>query len=354
MKKVLLIQNTISNYRVPVYNLLAEKYYLDAICSYGSIPEDAKFKITTISTHNLWKFTVHNKSLYKIAQNYDVVLGLFSPTWVSISSLLLRAGRKYKFIPWGIGVPASYSVHYDDTRKSTKLTEWMIKKSDAVLFYSDYPVRKYSNMGYDKRKMFVAHNTVKVLPADNYLMRERNSILFIGTLYKSKGIMTLLESYKKVVERGIQNPPYLRIVGGGDEYDSIKDWIYQNNLTDLIKLEGAIYDEKVIRDYFSEAIACISPGQAGLSVQKSMGYGVPFVTNENAYTGGERLDIEDGYNGVLYKDESELLDVLVDICTEKEKYTAMGKKAYEFYKKNRTIEMMANGASQAIEFALQK
>jgi glycosyltransferase involved in cell wall biosynthesis len=271
MKKVLLIQNTISKYRVPVYNILSKKYEIDAISSYGDVPQGVDFDVRTIPTHDLWKFTVHDESLFKIAQNYDVVLGLFSPTWTSISTLPIRPLKKYKFIPWGIGVPASYSVHYDDHAKSTKPLEWMIKKSDAVIFYSDYPVKKYASMGLDAKKMFVAHNTVQVLPLTNDSGKEKNTILFIGTLYKSKGIMSLLECYKELAENNVPEIPLLRIVGSGDEFDGINQWISDNNLQPLVKLEGEIYDEDILRDYFQKAIVCISPGQAGYPFRNRWG-----------------------------------------------------------------------------------
>jgi glycosyltransferase involved in cell wall biosynthesis len=209
-------------------------------------------------------------------------------------------------------------------------------------------------MGYDRNKMFVAHNTVKVLPFEETNLKNKKSLLFIGTLYKSKGIMFLLECYKKLFDLKGKDIPLLRVVGGGDEFLAISDWIEKNGLSKHVKLEGAVYDEIILKGYFEDAIICVSPGQAGLSVQKSMGYGVPFVTNENAYTGGERLDIQNGVNGLLYKEEPELFDILADVCMNKGKYMSMGKKAYEFYKKNRTIEMMAQGVEEAVTYVLDK
>ena len=41
--KILLIQNTISPYRVPVYNILSEKFDLTVLYSYGDVPKDCKF-----------------------------------------------------------------------------------------------------------------------------------------------------------------------------------------------------------------------------------------------------------------------------------------------------------------------
>ena len=147
--------------------------------------------------------------------------------------------------------------------------------------------------------------------------------------------------------------PQLNIIGGGAEYDSINSWITDHHLEHKIKLLGAIYDKEVKRDYFQRAFACISPLQAGLSVLESMGYGVPFVTMHNAFTGGERFNIEHNVNGILLKNENELSDVLVSIAQSPERFREMGENAYKHYHSNRTPELMAQGVIDAIEFMLK-
>lgn len=350
MKKILLIQSVISHYRVPVYNLIGEKYDLTVMYSNGNVPEGCKFKTLYMPCTRKKRFFIHDGNLRHVANQYDVVIGLMSYDWLSI--LALSIGKKrYKFIPWGIGVPASYSVKYDDPSKkrSVFILKHFIKWSDAAIFYSDYPKEKYIRMGLNPNKLFVAHNTVDVKPIS--FLNNRDSILFVGTLYRAKSVRNMIEIYQKAY---IENPnvPLLRIVGDGDEFEDIRSWILDNGLENQILLEGAVFDESILAAFFSKAYACISLGQAGLSVQKAMGYGVPFITSKDSYTGGERLDIQSNINGVLLNNENDFKEVLISIANNPTLYIDMGKNAYDFYHKNRTIEQMADGVIEAIESVL--
>lgn len=354
MTKVLLIQNTISSYRVPIYNKLAEKYELTVIYSYGEEPKEVKFKTELITVRRIGKLYIHNKNLSRIAEKFDVIIVLFSPFWLSISFLVSKKNkRSYSVIPWGIGVPASYLVRFDDKSKMTLPFEWMIDRADAIIFYSSYAREKYIEMGYNQDKLFVAPNTVVVLPS-NFTTDNRDSLLFIGSMYKAKGIMSLLESYLALYQLREENIPSLYLIGSGPEYNEVFTWVNKNRMSNYIKLEGEIFDEFTIKNYFEKAIACISPGQAGLSVQKSMGYGVPFITNTDAFTGGERLDIINGETGILYKSDNDLLNILIDICDNPNKYYEIGKKAYDFYHTQRTSEQMVQGVVDAINYSSRK
>ncbi|SDZ88985.1 glycosyltransferase family 4 protein [Selenomonas ruminantium] len=350
MSKVLIIQNTISHYRVPIYNLIAEKHDVEVMYSYGTAPVGCNFRTTKVETITLWKFILHRAVLLNYAKQFDVVIAMLSPTWISFLLLGGNPFRTYRFITWGIGVPASYSVHYDDLSKSILGLKFLINLSDAVIFYSDYPKRKYDLMGIKKEKMFVAHNTVQVGDVSDV---EKDIILFVGTLYAAKGVEILLRAYQKARDFSCLIPKLI-IIGGGDDYAKIETWVRDNSLESDIRLMGPIYEERELARYFERAIICVSPNQAGLSVQKSMGYGVPFVTNVNSFTGGEIFDIKSGVTGITYSTDEELIEILVDVANNKGKYIDMGKHAKKFYDSNRTPLMMASEVLKAIEYVLDK
>ncbi|MDD3938886.1 MAG: glycosyltransferase, partial [Bacilli bacterium] len=201
------------------------------------------------------------KNIYNYCNNFDVVIAYGDKAWLSYAFLSL-CKRNFKLLFWTIGAPASYDRHYGDARKlHYYLTDFFDKRADGLILYSDVPIQMYKNRGVEKQSFFVANNTVKVRVIEiNPLVK--NQILFIGSLYLEKGLLVLLEAYKKVYEQN-QSIPNLVVVGGGDRLETIKEWVATSKLSSKIELLGPIYDEGKKAELFSKSIACISPLQAG-------------------------------------------------------------------------------------------
>lgn len=346
--KVLLLQEEIPHYRVPIFNELGERVELTVVYSKGKAPTGVSFRCQKIETFR-FRYQIHKKSIWLLARDYDVVICAYGMGFLCQRTLPVLP-HKYKLIFWSIGVSASYLSRYDENQTWAEHLVKRSRRSDALLFYCDYPKRKYEKMGIDPKKMFVANNTVKVLP---YGDCEKNSILFIGALYKEKKIDVLLDAYKKAC---IKNPqiPELVIIGDGNERTNIEKWISDNQLDKKIRLTGSIFEDEQLVPYFEKAIMCISPDQAGLSVLKSMGYGVPYVTHKDAITGGEIFNIKSGENGILMNDFSELEGIILESSENKEKFRQMGQAAKLYYDSKRTVSMMVDGFCDAIRYVTEK
>lgn len=344
MKKVLLLQGTIPEYRVPIFNELAKNVDLTVVYSYGQEPENAAFKYMYIPVRKM-RYKIHTKNIYLLARKFDAVICMNDSSYLYFR-LLHRLPRKYKIIFWGIGVSAGYNERYDENQTGVSRNCALIKKADAMLYYSSYPVEKYAKLGLPREKLFVANNTVYV---ESVVPKDKDILLFVGSLYKQKKIEVLLDAYLQAY-RSNQNIYDLVIVGDGSERESITNWIRQNGLQEKIHLTGAIFDEKILAGYFARAIACISPDQAGLSVLKSMGYGVPYITHKDAITGGEIFNISHGENGILLNDFEELPAIILETKENPSRYMQLGEKALIHYKNNRTVKQMAQGFLDAIAY----
>lgn len=350
--KVIILYNKIFHYRIPVWNELTEHCDLTVTYSQGDgkVPDgmECRFKIMYLPAKK-YKFIVwQNDNIRKLVKDYDAVIAYGNIAWLKYSTLPWFS--KTKVIYHTLGVSANYDKGFDEHKEWDKIRCFFYSKADALAFYTDYPIKKYAAMGIPKEKMFVAINTVAVSPKKEPV--KKDSILFIGTLYKAKGIQVLLDAYRDL--RGKCSLPHLNIIGTGPDYDSIKTWIESNQLDDIIHLKGAIYDINEKAEYFARALACISPKQAGLSVLESMGYGVPFITIKDAITGGEMLNIHNGVDGIILDTPNELLPTLENISREPQRYVEMGVAAQKYYNDYCTPKHMAHGLWQAITYALKK
>lgn len=352
MYKVLICQNELSGYNVPVYNTIAEKYDLTvAFYLKDKSNIDCNFKKYRFETSHIGPFTII-KNARAIFKKYDIVCVLPN---LRIPSYFIQPflPRKNKVVSWSIGFRASYSIPYRVNRKHTlldSLYQSFLSHCDASIFYMEKAKEFWTGTSLDMSKTFVAPNTTDVLPV-KFDDTKKDIFLFVGTLYKGKGLDLLLDSYNQAY-KSLGNINQLHIVGDGSERVSLEKYVADNGLSGQVIFHGAIYDEKRLADIFSRSLLCISPTQGGLSVPKSMGYGVPFVTSLDSITGGEIYHIDSGYNGIMYKNNEELTPILVDAAKNPQKYIEMGVNAKTYYDNHATIKHMAQGAINAFEFAL--
>ena len=328
MKVLFLTNSKLQHYRIPIFKLVNDAPNIELTLAHcgkqivqDEIPE-LLLKKKKIGPY------YYISGFDEIIKNYDTILCMFYLNNLSFDRSVLHKKDK-KVILWGIGVPASYDRAYGDAGKLRyKILRYFYKKSDAQLFYSDAPKKLFKEKGLplDDEKVFIANNTVEVVK-QSIDDGQKDSLLFIGTLYLEKGMQILLDSYKEACKTNEEMLPLI-IVGGGEQFDTIQKWVMTNHLENKINLMGPVYDLNKKAVIFKKSIACVSPQQAGLSVLESMGYGVPFITDANAITGGEAFNIEDG----------------------KTEYYLMGRKAYEYYWNNRTPQIMADGIISAINY----
>ena len=353
-KKVIFLLHTLQHYRIPVFNIVSKEFDItiatnDRISKFSKF--NPEFKIINIPTTKVGPFIIHNKSIWNLQNEFDVIVSLMNLRCLDILMFVLNPFRKTKIILWGIGVSGSYTKKFDQHNSFDFLKKFIFSKANALIFYTDYAKKRFVNLGFSTSKLFVANNTVKTLNIE--LHSNRSDFLFVGSLYKGKGIELFLDSYIKLLKSKSTKIGKLVIVGGGELTSYVEDFISKNNLMSNILFYGKIYDERKLAKIFQTSLVCISPKQAGLSLLKSMGYGVCFITSKNATTGGELLNIEHLNTGIVMNDVNELGYYLKDICDNQEKYKLLGQNSLDYYNKNRTIEIMAKGIIKSISYAVK-
>lgn len=350
--KVLLIQEDLKNYRDPIYRLIAEQVDLTVAYTTSSEIRESSYPIISLPYRKIGPIIWH-KNLNNTIEKYDVIVFVPHFRMVRVATLPFFH-RKQKLVTWSIGIHASYKKIYDLTKApdtKDRIFELIQDRADACVFYMPEPIqywKKYKNI--DTAKYFVAHNTVAIEEFDTSIERNRETILFVGTLYQQKGIGELIECYAHAKEI-VGKLPKLMIVGKGPEKELIMTLVQKYGLQDDVELTGAIYDEKVLKDLFLRAIICVSPKQAGLTVLKSLGYGVPFVTRSNAISGGEKTNIINGETGLFYDSKEELINILSNTVKCPDSFSAMSDAAIRYYRTQASPQIMAQGVIDAIYYA---
>ena len=350
--KLLVFQRVILPYRVPFFNALNEK--VDLTVAYymydKTAGDDCQFKKIKLAATKIGSIYIP-KGVRKLANQFDVV---FIGTDLHAFSYVLLPflPHKYHLLSWGIGFRVSHTHPFVVNRKHNlldKITEIILSKCEANVFYMPQVKQFWKKTRLQQEKMFVAPNTVEVsnVVCDN---EKRKNIIFVGTLYKGKGVDALLHSISEAKQR-VTNPFHVDIIGDGPCRQVLEVLSNKLGLSDNVSFHGAVFDSSELSHYYSSALCCVSPYQAGLSVCTSMGNGVPFITRADAITGGEICHITDGVNGVLYNNNEDLTGILIDVIDNPSKYIEMGGKAKEYYDNNATIQHMVKGLMAAIEYA---
>ena len=349
--KLIIFQNEVSAYDVENFNNIAECFDLTvAYFLKDKSAMECHFQKVKLESRNFGPFIKVN-GVRKLAKQNDIVCIL--PDMHILSYCLLPfLPHKYTIVNWSIGFRVSY-VHPYTTGRKHNFLDWCFKKvltsCDASIFYMD-KAKEFWGDEIDMSKVFVAVNTTQVSQID-IIPEQKKNILFVGTLYKGKGLETLLETYAEYVNK-TENILPLVIVGDGSERNTLEKYVANHNLEPHVTFCGAVFEEEKLAEYYSKAILSVSPNQAGLSVPKSMGYAVPYATRKDAITGGEIYHITDGVNGFMYEKDEDLLSILLDASKNPQKYIDMGLKAKEYYDNNATVKHRSEGAIKAFKYSL--
>jgi glycosyltransferase involved in cell wall biosynthesis len=105
--------------------------------------------------------------------------------------------------------------------------------------------------------MSVAYNTVAENSDFDIQNKTFESFLFIGSLYKQKKIFILIEAYHQLLKID-ENILKLEIVGDGDEFNNIQNYIKEHSLEKNIILHGKITSDKELLPIMQRAVVCIS------------------------------------------------------------------------------------------------
>lgn len=223
-----------------------------------------------------------------------------------------------------LGIPFSMTIHARDLFVDTYLLRAKLERATHVVTISEFNRHLLGQLtsARNAEKIRVFHCGIDLRRFEAGVRRAtpaepgRTPTFFaVGRLVEKKGYIYLVEAAKLLKDRGVKL--VVRVIGGGPDHDLLSQRIAALDVSDQIKLEGAMPQEKLL-PLLKEADAFVLPcvmardgDQDGIpvSLMEAMAYGIACVST--TISGVPEL-IADGKEGLLVpeKNPAALADAL--------------------------------------------
>jgi glycosyltransferase involved in cell wall biosynthesis len=162
---------------------------------------------------------------------------------------------------------------------------------------------------------------VKTYPQDSTWRHDRKYLIgYLGVISQSEGLDLLLQSIEYIVRERGRNDIQFVLVGGGPEWQAIKDLCEKMNLQDYVTLPGRV-DDKTLFTILSTADVCVNPDRVTTmndisTMNKIMEYMalekpiVQFDVTEGRFSAGEASLYAKANDPVDFADK--ILELLAD------------------------------------------
>lgn len=273
-RKVLIIADKPSHYRVDLYNMLAERLKSNITFYFIMDPRFSERNIISVfdgelfhansiflNEQNKWKRTVYFiNEIIRIKP--DIVINIGLSLRMIFLALYVKLLRK-KLVIWWSGTKES--------EKNISLIKSCYRKFisqyvDGAILYSEFAKEYILGINRKLKNLLVLGNNTldSARYFDNVSLARRGklpvrnnkvNILTVGFLIKRKNVITLLKAYKKVRQKIVDVK--LTIVGKGPELDNLKEYSRENNIQDVNFKEFVPYHE--LPKYYAIADIYVHP-----------------------------------------------------------------------------------------------
>ncbi len=335
--RILMQNNRLAAYQVPVLNLLAERVDFEFSCFETlGVVENVKFKVIEGKSYKFGPF-VYNHFQANIKE-YDVIITGFDAR--NLNSYYYAIAHPKKTILYCLG--------YGKSLLAALMRRAFHKRTAATLVYTQATAQQLIKTGVPAEKVFFTGNTVQVGHAPE---RPRRSFLNVGTPKPRKKVEDVLMAMAMARDK-LPRHVRLVLVGQGVEraYGAAAA---RHGIADLVEFHDEVRDEDRLAGFFAEAIAFVS-GHVGLSAPQALGHGVPVVARANLEQGPEFECVIDGFTGRTYRTLEELAQILLDLATRPDEAAELGRAGLALYNQSLSADAMCKRMVEAIEYAVSR
>lgn len=319
-QKICCVFNYASFYREPIYNEMDKALECDFFfgdTAFENIKQldtqklkgfkgYIKAKKTPLKGH-IWHSGI--KHIFNKGYTHYILTG--NPKYIINWLIMLYAaltGKKTYL--WTHGLSKQHTGFFD------RLYHKMFYASaTGCLMYNRHNCRFMEDIGCKKEQLHIIHNSLdsdkqteiynRLTPENIYQEHFGNShptIIYIGRIQKVKKTHHILQALAKLRAQGrIIN---LVLVGANVDSVEIDKEIKSLELQEQVWLYGPCYNEEENSRLIYNAVACVSPGNVGLTAIHSLTYGTPVITNDNFATQMPEFEaITNGTTGSFFKED---------------------------------------------------
>lgn len=288
--RVIVIQPSIPNYRIPFFALLAS-HYSGKFIVYSSDErlgiltqrskkyewEESLGDVINILPGIQWQKNALNINI----KRGDVVVLSGAPRCISNIILLIKCRLIGAKVMWWGHLWSSTSKLW-----SARLRLFVARYSNGLMFYTELEESEYE-------KKFCLRSKIKTFSLNNgldldniRLYREKYEasmrdprILFIGRITKKSNLHVLIRALSTQKCKNIK----LDIIGDGEYIDSVKQFSTELGLFDKIVWHKPTTDEQEIAEVANKCRIFVYPGSVGLSLIHGMAYGLPSIVHNDRW-----------------------------------------------------------------------
>jgi glycosyltransferase involved in cell wall biosynthesis len=247
----------------------------------------------------------------------------------------------------------------------------MMKRTDALLLYSQKESRRYQEMGVLCEKCFVTQNTVDIEGIDAAVtatkqkdilacreklnVREGPLLMHIGRLAGNKRLDLLLKTLPNLQKKwpGIK----LALIGEGPEYEDLNNLATELSISDVVHFLGPITDHKLLAPWVLASDLFVAPAQIGLMAPMCLAYGKTLVISDVTEQHGPEVQVFlPGKTGLNYRfgDTDDLTRTINTLLNNSEKRNHFAAAGSAHVRKEMGPERMLDSFLAAIRYVINQ
>ena len=376
MKRIVLVTNIPTPYRIPLFNELhrqlkeagcelivvfgrntyeRRKWVVDLSgCTFDYYILHSKV-IGSRSNNELTTFTFSGLGRMLIRLNPDLVIAPgFSLATMKIWTLSVL--RNFEFIIW------TGSVGPDGSPLRVAQRKFLVKRASAVVVYGTAARSYIERLGVEGKKVFMGINTV-----DTAFFHEQTNALriaqpdsavkfltYVGYLSKRKNVAGLLDTILQLAKK--RTDFILEVIGDGEELPLLRQRVKKQGADSRVVFHG--YQQKeALPPFLARSNGFLFQTGFdiwGLVLNEAMAAGVPCVASEQA--GAVQDLLQDDANGIAldFSNRSRLVEKIEWLLDNPNEGRVMGERAQQFIANHATLGHSAKGFVRAIQFCLNQ